>query len=222
MGYRLRNQSTVNQRPGRLLAVGDIHGCDLLLRELLAQVKPTEKDQLVFLGDYIDRGSGSRRVIEQLLALRRTFPQTVFLKGNHEQMLLAYLAGNDEALDFLANGGGRTLENYRTAGRLSIPEEHLDFFTALRNRYETEDFIFVHAGLRPGIPSDRQSEADLLWIRSDFLDSDYDWGKTVVFGHTPQPSPIMTATRIGLDTGAVYGRQLSCCDVLTRRLWSAG
>jgi len=222
MQWQLRKRPDAADHPRRLLAVGDIHGCDQLLRELLTQVAPTEHDQLIFLGDYIDRGHGSRQVIEQLLELRRNFPQTVFLKGNHEQMLLAYLAGADEALDFLANGGTRTLESYRTEGRLNIPAEHLDFLAGLRIRYETEDFIFVHAGLRPGIPSDRQSEADLLWIRSDFLDSDYDWGKTVVFGHTPQTSPILTLNRIGLDTGAVYGRQLSCCDVLTRKIWTAG
>jgi len=205
----------------RLLAIGDIHGCDQLLEQLLEQLAPGPDDQLIFLGDYIDRGPGSRQVIERLLELRQQFPQTVFLKGNHEQMLLGYLADNDR-LGFLVNGGTRTLQSYRCRGKVIIPREHLSFFHALQLSYETEHFIFVHAGLRPGLPLAEQREEDLLWIRGEFLGSDYDWGKTVVFGHTPQTAAIMEQNRIGLDTGAVYGRQLSCCDVLTRRLWSVG
>jgi len=207
--------------PRRLLAIGDIHGCDDLLERLLARVAPEREDQMVFLGDYIDRGSGSRRVVERLLDLRRTFPQTVFLKGNHEQMLLDYLAGKD-SLGFLINGGARTLENYRHEGEVRIPQAHLAFFNGLEVSYETGDFIFVHAGMRPGLPLEAQSETDLLWIRTEFLDSEYDWGKTIVFGHTPQPEAIIKPGRIGLDTGAVYGRKLTCCDVLSRTLWSEG
>lgn len=220
MTPNLPDQTQSSSR-GRLLAVGDIHGCDLLLRDLLAAVVPTSEDQLVFLGDYIDRGSGSRQVIDQLLELRRILPQTVFLKGNHEQMLLAYLEG-DDSFGYLLNGGSSTLRNYRERGRINMPEAHLEFLSTLRTSYETEQFIFVHAGLRPGRPLEEQSETDLLWIRAEFLNSDYDWGKTLVFGHTPQVEPIIQPKRLGLDTGAVYGRRLTCCNVLTRTFWSAG
>jgi serine/threonine protein phosphatase 1 len=207
--------------PDRLLAIGDIHGCRQLLQQLLEKVQPTATDQLVFLGDYIDRGPESRQVIETLLQLREELPRTVFLKGNHEQMLLGFLADDDQ-LGFLVNGGTRTLQSYRQGEHVRIPETHLQFFDNLQTGFETEGFIFVHAGMRPGIPFHQQRETDLLWIRADFLNSDYDWGKTVVFGHTPQTEAMMEPTRIGLDTGAVYGRQLTCCDVLTRRLWTAG
>lgn len=207
--------------PDRLLAIGDIHGCHQLLQQLLEKVQPTATDQLVFLGDYIDRGPESRQVIETLLQLREEFPRTVFLKGNHEQMLLGFLADDDQ-LGFLVNGGTRTLQSYRQGEHVRIPETHLHFFDNLQTGFETEGFIFVHAGMRPGIPFHQQRETDLLWIRADFLNSDYDWGKTVVFGHTPQTEAMMEPTRIGLDTGAVYGRQLTCCDVLTRRLWTVG
>lgn len=204
---------------GRLLAVGDIHGCRASLEGLLEKVAPSEADRLIFLGDYIDRGPDSKGVIDTLLALARRFPQTVFLKGNHEAMFLDFLAGRNRIL-YLENGGTSTLESYREEGNIRVPAAHLNFFRSLPRYYTTEGFIFVHAGLRPGIPLEEQREEDLLWIRNDFLDSDYDWGKTVVFGHTPLPQPLFSTTRIGLDTGAVYGRSLVCCDVEMLRLWS--
>lgn len=204
---------------GRLLAIGDIHGCLDLLRQLLEEVAPGGNDQVVFLGDYIDRGPDSRGVIDFLLEFRTSRPQTVFLKGNHEAMLLDYLAGR-ERLRYLLNGGETTLYSYREKGRLKIPADHLQFLQSLRLYYETEHFIFVHAGLRPQVATDAQHENDQLWIRKKFLESDYSWGKAVVFGHTPLPKPRLNGDRIGLDTGAVYGRTLTCCDVLTRKTWS--
>lgn len=203
--------------PTRLLAVGDIHGCLEPLRNLMAQVAPRETDQVVFLGDYVDRGPDSRGVIEYLLDFAKRFPQTVFLKGNHEAMFLDFLEGRDP-FSFLANGGQATLDSY---AQEEIPEEHVDFLRKLHLSYETSDFIFVHAGLRPGLPLQQQSEEDLLWIRRDFLNSHYLWGKTVVFGHSPQSDgPLVQTERLGLDTGAVYGGSLSCCDVTSGRCWS--
>jgi serine/threonine protein phosphatase 1 len=205
---------------GRLLAVGDIHGCRAPLIDLLAKVKPQPADQLVFLGDYIDRGPDARGVIDTLLDLRKDHPHYIFLKGNHEEMFLDYLNGSSP-LFFLLNGGDATLDSYRQDNNIQIPPEHLHFIEDLQLYHETDGFIFVHAGLRPGLPLELQQQLDLLWIRSEFLDSNYDWGKTVVFGHTPLDSPLMTANRIGLDTGAVYGRTLSCCDVKSRTCWHA-
>lgn len=205
---------------GRLLAIGDIHGCRDQLQALLAQVKPQPSDQLVFLGDYIDRGPHSREVVELLLSLRRHCPNCIFLKGNHEAMLLDYLAGREPSM-FLRNGGDATLASYAAAGAVEIPRSHRQFFHNLRLYHETSAFIFVHAGLRPGIPLTAQSELDLLWIRREFLDSSYDWGKTVVYGHTPRTTALLTPNRIALDTGAVYGGRLSCCEVRSGQLWQA-
>ncbi len=207
------------KRTGRLLAVGDIHGCLHQLEQLIEQVQPTMSDQVVFLGDYIDRGLDSRGVIDYLIHFGSRFPQTVFLKGNHEEMFLDFVAGRNQML-YVLNGGQATLENYQEAEKLRIPKSHLDFLQNLRTSYETERFIFVHAGLRPGLPLAAQQEKDLLWIREEFLHSDYDWGKTIVFGHTPRLDVLLSAHRIGVDTGAVYGRTLSCCEVELRYCWS--
>ncbi|HKK00603.1 MAG TPA: metallophosphoesterase family protein [Desulfuromonadales bacterium] len=208
------------QRPkGRLLAVGDIHGCFDHLRQLMALVRPTPSDQVVFLGDYVDRGPAARDVLDFLIDFGRRYPKSVFLKGNHEAMFLDFLTGR-ERLPFLINGGQTTLKSYEQKNAVAIPEEHRAFLAALRLSFDTEHFIFVHAGLRPGLPLEEQQEEDLLWIRRDFLDADdYDWGKTIVFGHTPLQEPFLSPGRIGIDTGAVYGRYLSCCDVETLRFW---
>ncbi len=205
----------------RLLAIGDIHGCRRPLQALLDQVKPTVDDTLVFLGDYIDRGPDSAGVITDLLELRARLPHCVFLRGNHEQMLLDLLAGAD-GTTFLLNGGGRTIASYEARGAWPPPDEHVGFIEQLPLWYETEAFIFTHAGLRPERSLAEQIADDLLWIRAEFLNSSHDWGKPVVFGHTPLPVPLLTATRIGLDTGCVYGGKLTCCDLLTRHCWQSG
>lgn len=205
----------------RLLAFGDIHGCRVELNALLAQVTPTADDRLVFLGDYIDRGPDSAGVIDDLLQLRERLPQCVFLRGNHEEMLLDVLAGGNPTT-FLGNGGDRTIASYQARGEWPPPDRHLAFFTGLPCSHETAEFIFAHAGLRPGLPVAEQDPADLLWIRTEFLDSAYAWGKPVVFGHTPREEPLLTMHRIGLDTGCVYGGRLTCCDLLTRRIWQVG
>ena len=205
---------------GRLLAVGDIHGCLDHLERLIARVEPTDTDRLVFLGDYIDRGPDGKGVIDYLLDFGRRFPNSVFLKGNHEAMFLAFLAGHDRML-FLYNGGGTTLESYQEGAGIRIPKAHLDFLEGLSLYYATEEYIFVHAGLRPGRPLEKQDERDLIWIRDEFIESDYDWGQTVVFGHTPVQEPFFGKNKIGVDTGAVYGRVLSCCDVRRRTCWDS-
>ena len=203
----------------RLLAIGDIHGCLDPLRRLLETVAPQAGDQFVFLGDYIDRGPDSVGVIDTLLDFRQKY-RAVFLRGNHEQMLLNYLAGKGEAWLDVNNGGAITFHQYKNSSYAGFPESHLDFITNLEFSWSWGDFIFVHAGLKPGLPLSQQSADDVLWIRRPFLDSQYDWGKTVVFGHTPQKEPLLTKNRIGIDTDAVRGGQLTCCDVLNRQLWS--
>lgn len=206
---------------GRLLAVGDVHGCLNELRELMSRVKPTAEDRIVFLGDYIDRGPDARGVIDYLLDFGERFPATVFLKGNHEAMFLDYLAGREQML-FIYNGGQSTLRSYQEKGAFRIPRHHLDFLHGLPPCHVTEGFVFVHAGLRPGVSLEKQQEQDMLWIRDEFIRSDHDWGKTVVFGHTPLTRPLWEPNKIGIDTGCVYGRVLTCCDVRERCCWTSG
>jgi serine/threonine protein phosphatase 1 len=213
-------QSSQEKTEGRLLVIGDIHGCLNQLSALMAKIAPVSGDQIVFLGDYVDRGPNSAAVIDYLIEFSRTFPSTAFLRGNHEQMFIDYLDGHDPSA-FLMNGGLKTLESYQDRGQWPVPPSHRIFLESLLNYYETEGCIFVHAGMRPGIPLAKQEISDLLWIRREFIDSDYDWGKTVVYGHTPLKEPCLAGRRLGLDTGCVYGGQLSCCDVRTRQLWQA-
>jgi len=205
---------------GRWLAVGDIHGCLDQLIELMERVNPTSADRVVFLGDYVDRGPASAGVIDYLVEFAVTFPDTVFLRGNHEQMFLDYLDEQDQAM-FLINGGQQTLDSYRASRMWPIPASHRSFLDSSRYYLESEQHIFVHAGLRPGIPLAEQDEFDMLWIRREFLESDFDWGKPVVYGHTPHKEPLLRERRIGVDTGCVYGRRLTCCDVVSRMIWQA-
>jgi len=202
----------------RWLAVGDIHGCLVQLTELMEQVKPTPADRVVFLGDYVDRGPNSAGVIDYLIEFAAAFPETVFLRGNHEQMFLDYLDRQDPAM-FLLNGGQQTLDSYRDRRMWPVPSSHRRFLDSLEHYFESEHHIFVHAGLRPGIPPAEQTSFDMLWIRHEFLDSDFDWGKPVVYGHTPRQDPLLGDRRVGLDTGCVYGRRLTCCEVVTQRIW---
>jgi serine/threonine protein phosphatase 1 len=205
----------------RIFAVGDIHGCYLKLDRLMDKIKlNSEKDVMVFLGDYIDRGDQSKEVVEYLVRLKRQQPSTVFLLGNHEQMLLEFIGG-ENINQFLVNGGKKTLDSYLGDNRLYssqdprtlFPPEHLEFFKSLSPHYETEDHIFVHAGLREGISLENQDIFDLLWIREDFYFSKFDFGKTVIFGHTPFQKPFIYKNKIGIDTGAAYGNKLTCLEL---------
>lgn len=193
---------------------GDVHGMRHKLLDLLERVPfRAEKDTLVFLGDYIDRGPDSKGVLEVILGLMDRGVRVICLRGNHECMLDDYLEDR-ESLLFLVNGGVATLKSYDqypVAGKeMIVPDRHRHFLANLLPCYEMEDFILVHAGLRPGISLDQQEEKDLYWIRNEFILSDYDFGKTVVFGHTPFSRPFIGPRRIGIDTGAVYGNKLTC------------
>ncbi len=224
--------------PKRLLAVGDIHGYSEKLATLLDIVQPTEEDLVVFLGDYIDRGPDSKTVIKSLLDFRVRFPQTVFLRGNHEQALLELaLSADPEDLElFLQNGGDSLLESYGEIG--AIPVEHMEFINATTlwhlEEIDCQQYLFVHAGVKPKRPLEQQVAEDLLWIRDLFLNSPKPLGETiVVHGHTPTPNvPSKAPYRIALDSGVylkgplrrgskVFGGKLTCCNVLTREIWQA-
>ncbi|MBN1932783.1 MAG: serine/threonine protein phosphatase [Desulfobacterales bacterium] len=202
---------------GKIFAIGDIHGCFDKLQILMDKIDVDfDTDTLVFLGDYIDRGPNSSEVVEYLIDLKKRFSKIIFLKGNHEEMLEDFLAGIDR-LKYLTNGGQQTLDSYLKKSRKfeasPIPQEHLDFFKRLRLYYETDQYIFVHAGLRENIPLESQDVLDILWIRGRFIDSDYDFGKRVIFGHTVFPEPLVQPNKIGIDTGAVYGNKLTCLEL---------
>ena len=199
-----------------IYAIGDIHGCLSHLEHLIDLVNPDlDRHRLIFMGDYIDRGPDSAGVVDFIIDLKKRYnPENIIcLMGNHERMFLDYLDGKDEML-FLMNGGVTTTASYwgEYGDRLNrrLPPEHWEFYQTLKLYYETDDYIFVHAGLKPGLPLENQQEEDLLWIRKEFISSDYDFGRRVIFGHTPMRSPLVRANKIGIDTGAVYGNKLTC------------
>jgi serine/threonine protein phosphatase 1 len=178
-----------------------------------------QNDILVFIGDYIDRGIFPRKVVDYVLRLRSEVKNVVCLLGNHEQMFLRYLDGLDEKM-YLSNGGATTLSSYEITGstlpsarKAKIPPDHLFFFQSLLPYFETTDYIFVHAGLVPGLPLAEQDIHDLLWIRQDFIYSNYDFGKKVVFGHTHLRLPLIEPNKIGIDTGVVFGGNLTCVEL---------
>ncbi len=210
-----------------VFAIGDLHGCPDELEVLLERLGAGAGDTLVFLGDYVDRGPRVRPLVERLLRLRDESPTTVFLRGNHEDMLLAYLglAGRHGDV-YVANGGGATLASYGVPpgaigadAAACFPPEHLAFFRGLPLMHRERRFLFVHAGVRPGVALEQQTDDDLLWIREEFFATRHDLPWTVVFGHTPQrEARIALPFHVGLDTGLVYGNKLSCLDVDARRL----
>ena len=195
-------------------AIGDIHGYLNKLVALIERIKPTRYDTLVFLGDYIDRGPDSRQVVDYLLKLSAKVP-CVFLRGNHEELLLDYLAtGRHEEL-WLENGGQALIDNY-VQGKLTpaslkaaLPAAHLNFFNNLKYYHEDDAYIYVHAGLLPGLPLDEQQPEVLCWIRNDFFQNATRREKKVVFGHTHFALPMLTQDKIGIDTGAAYGGPLT-------------
>ena len=204
----------------KIFAIGDIHGCLWSLEKLL-NILPVNwgKDLVIFLGDYIDRGPDPKGVIEKMLELKELYGDKIIpLKGNHEWMFERFLKGIDVDI-FLYNGGGATLKSYYKDGELKIPEEHLNFLKELKLYYETEDYIFVHAGLRPGKKLEEQNEEDLLWIRESFYFSEYKFPKTIVFGHTPFPVPLILNDRIGIDTGCVYGGKLTAIELPSKKIY---
>jgi serine/threonine protein phosphatase 1 len=214
-----------DQPRGKIFAIGDIHGCLSHLEHLIPMLPIRVEDRLVFIGDFIDRGPDAKGVVDYVLQLRETLCPTVCLLGNHEQMFLDYLAGKNVET-FLYNGGMETLASYGLTGRRTIspedlPPGHAAFFQELQHYYETDDFILVHAGLRPGVSLLEQRLADLIWIRFDFIRSDYDFKKTVIFGHTPlsRTSPFYGTKKVGIDTGAVYGGRLTCLELPEMRVY---
>ncbi|MCK4986535.1 MAG: serine/threonine protein phosphatase [Desulfobacterales bacterium] len=209
----------------KIFVVGDIHGCFDKLCALMDKIPINNtRDQLIFIGDYIDRGPSSFDVVNYLIDFKKRVPGTIFIKGNHEDMLQNYLDGSDR-FTYLLNGGQQTMDEYlnRSDNKepFPIPSEHLEFFNSLQLYYQTDDYIFVHAGLREKVPLESQDKMDLLWTRDEFIHSDFNFGKRVIFGHTPFKEPLLQANKIGIDTGAVYGNLLTCLQLPEMEFFSA-
>jgi serine/threonine protein phosphatase 1 len=220
--------------PGhRVYAIGDIHGCDDQLASLHALVaadlaaRPVATPLLLHLGDYVDRGPDSAGVVARLAA-GAPLPgvPVVNLMGNHERTMLDALAGERAAVtDWRISGGREALASWGIdpdgapadwAGR--IPAAHLAFVRGLALHHGLGGYLFVHAGIRPGLALEHQSPDDLLRIRHSFLNSEADFGAVVVHGHSPTRGPVVRANRIGIDTGAVFGRELTCLVLEDDRL----
>ena len=209
----------------RTLAIGDIHGSSTLLDALLAAVAPTARDNLVFLGDYVDRGPDTKGVLDRLIALKETVP-CVFLLGNHELMMMRARDDAGTRKMWQQVGGRQALASYAprqgAAGDLSdIPTTHWDFLKQdCVDFAETPTHVFVHAGLDPTQPLDRQTEEHLFW---NFLDLPFglEDGRTVICGHTSQKSGeiLDLGDTICLDTYAYGGGKLTCLDVDARHFW---
>jgi serine/threonine protein phosphatase 1 len=215
----------------RLYVIGDIHGRSDLLDTMIAEIKrdldarPPAAALTVTLGDYIDRGPDSRGVLDRLT--QRAFPtRHVALKGNHEELFQAFLTDPAVGPQWRHLGGLETLHSYGVAVgelmrgrgfeeacaalRKAVPEEHLRFLSALKLSVSAGRYFFCHAGVRPGVPLDRQQARDLLWIRDEFLNSKASFGKIVVHGHSPVEQPEILPNRINLDTGAFATGRLTC------------
>jgi serine/threonine protein phosphatase 1 len=225
-GPRVRRPCIVSGR--RVFAIGDIHGRNDLLELMLDKIRDNAaanpaRNALIFLGDYIDRGPDSRAVVQNLLALKLTDWELVFLRGNHEQAFLDFLEDPASYRAWRGYGAPETLLSYgvrpprfdgdkdfvaaRDELLLKCPVAHIDFFKSLRYMYEEGDYLFVHAGIRPGVALHRQSERDLLWIRDEFLEFEGLTDRVIIHGHTPSERPVRKANRLCLDTGAyITGR----------------
>jgi len=214
----------------RLYAIGDIHGrLDLLTRVAEAIKRDVETHGsnalTVTLGDYVDRGPKSRQVIDSLIA--NPFPTPhIPLKGNHEQLLEMFLADPEIGSQWRRLGGLETLfsygvpvsglmvgKNYDEAAeqfRNALPPTHVQFFASLKTSFSYGKYFLCHAGVRPGVPLERQTAEDLMWIRDEFLASTRSFGKIVVHGHTPVEDPEVLPNRINIDTGAFATGRLTC------------
>ena len=215
----------------RIYTIGDIHGCAALLDRLHERIEDDARSfagekAIVYLGDYVDRGPDSRGVIDRLIGRVPKGLSARYVKGNHDQALLDFLGDAEAYRTWRSFGAPETLLSYgvrpplfdsrekfeeaRVAFEAALPSEHLTFLRRLESAIVVGDYAFVHAGIRPGTNIEDQSDADLLWIRDDFLNYTSAHEKVVVHGHTPIAAPIRLHNRIGVDTGAYATGILSC------------
>jgi serine/threonine protein phosphatase 1 len=211
----------------KIIAIGDVHGCAEELKALIYKLPLDTETTLLFLGDYVDRGPDSKGVIDTVLDLSELY-NVIALKGNHEWLMEEFLKkpGNSVASgNFILNGGSATLASYSNDGTtFSIPAAHKKFLAELRLYHETETHFFVHAGIPPNFKFtteiDAKTAQQFLWIRDLFLKSKIKWPKVVVHGHTPVEKAEVLSNRVNLDTGCVFGRQLTAMNMATGQLFS--
>lgn len=218
-----------------IYAIGDIHGrldlIDAIHQRIAADAmrRTARRRQVVYLGDYVSRGPDSRGVVDRVREWLPEGFELITLKGNHEDLMLRFLEGEiGTGRHWLDYGGLEAMAAYGVdiADRDArddasvialgdglarrLPPSHLEFFRALRISHRAGDYLFVHAGVRPGVPLSRQSDRDCLWIRKAFLHSDADHGAVIVHGHCISEQPEMRHNRIGIDTGAYRSGVLTC------------
>jgi serine/threonine protein phosphatase 1 len=229
--------------PGqRVYAIGDVHGRNDLLKKLLRRIvwddaaRGAAETQIILLGDLVDRGPDSAGVIETAMALKKARPNTRFLAGNHEEVFLdAIRSGDPKILRFFIRiGGESTILSYpilrseylgldirQLAARLPdlIPPQHVKFLESFEDQIVIGDYLFVHAGIRPGVPLGQQKTRDLRWIRGGFLDHRGDLEKVVIFGHTIFGEVEERGSRIGIDTGAYDSGKLTAIGLEGGKRW---
>jgi serine/threonine protein phosphatase 1 len=227
----------------RIYAIGDIHGRLDLFQKLVRMIekdnalRPRAKVKMIVLGDFIDRGPDSAEVVHALQAIAAKTRNLVVLKGNHEQAMVGGLAGDFDALElWLAYGGAATLASWGVpealigmhdvrallaAAEQKIPASVTNWMDRLPTTYRAGDYLFVHAGVRPGVPLDRQEAKDLLWIRGSFLESGEDHGAMIVHGHSiREEGADFQSNRIGIDTGAYRTGVLTALGIEADRCWT--
>jgi serine/threonine protein phosphatase 1 len=236
-----RDSGPAGARGWRAYGVGDIHGRLDLLDELLHKIHAdiersnARKVLLVFVGDLIDRGPSSAQVIERLRTYKHAGVRTVFLLGNHEEVLLRILRGDAELISkWQLFGGSECLKSYDVDPdlvrrmreedaletiRAAVPKEHVKFLESFDDSCRFGDYLFVHAGIRPGVEFDQQRQSDLRWIREPFLFDETDHGFVVVHGHTIRPEVEIRKNRIGIDTGAYRTGVLTALAVEGSESW---
>jgi serine/threonine protein phosphatase 1 len=211
---------------GRLLTIGDIHGCDTALDTLLYELQINSDDSIVLLGDVVDRGPGTRQVIERLLELQEAC-HLHFVMGNHEQMMLRALDHSADMSRWLMYGGQEVLDSYEitslSVGPRAIPEAHIEFLRSAQDLFETPTNVFVHANLEPGIALGEQHEEWLRWARFTGREEPLESGQRVICGHTAQKSGLPYAMRgwVCIDTYAYGDGWLTCLDVETDEFYQA-
>ncbi len=205
----------------RTIAIGDIHGCSTALAKLIEAVAPQADDTVIPLGDYVDRGSDSRGVIDQLISLADRC-RLVPILGNHEEMLLGAREGRSDFEFWMNCGGSVCLDSYGSTRRMDlIPAEHLAFLRSCRTYVETERHFFVHANYEPAVPLDRQTPHVLRWLSlRDYIPPlPHCSGRIAIVGHTPQCEVLDLGYLKCLDTGSCFGGWLTALDVDSGRLW---
>jgi serine/threonine protein phosphatase 1 len=228
--------------PGRrIYAIGDIHGRLDLLDGLLALIADDDRargggaTELIFLGDLVDRGPDSKGVVARLIEVGGGPLPVRFLMGNHEEIFLRAIGGDARALRFLTRIGGKetllsygvTKDEYRRLDfeeltgvlRERVPDDHVAFLAGFEDWIEAGDYLFVHAGLRPGVALADQTTSDLYWIRDDFLLHGDSFGKMVVHGHSITDEVDLRPNRIGIDTGAFASGRLTAIGIEGTERW---